>query len=91
MAHDSLTYGDEKLKHVVPTMSELEPPRTGPKNLPTFVDLLDDVNDDHQKPRLVIVGAGWGSMGILKSLNPGDYEVVVSDHGAGTLCLAASF
>ncbi|KAG9050650.1 hypothetical protein FS837_003750 [Tulasnella sp. UAMH 9824] len=77
LAHDSLTYGEGHIPQVVPTVEELNPPRTGPKNLPTLVDLLDDENDDKKKPRLVIVGAGWGAMGVLKTLNPGDYEVVV--------------
>ncbi|KAG8833379.1 hypothetical protein FRC17_010775 [Serendipita sp. 399] len=29
------------------------------------------------KPRLVIVGGGWGALGVLKTLNPGDYHVTV--------------
>jgi NADH dehydrogenase len=29
------------------------------------------------KPRLVILGTGWGSVALLKNLNPGDYHVTV--------------
>ncbi|KAG8984930.1 hypothetical protein FRB90_005048, partial [Tulasnella sp. 427] len=77
LAHDSLTYGEEKLPQVVPTIEELNPPLRGPKNLPTLVDLFGDENDEGKKPRLVIIGGGWGAIGVLKTLNPGDYEVLV--------------
>lgn len=29
------------------------------------------------KPKLVILGSGWGSVALLKNLNPGDYHVTV--------------
>jgi NADH dehydrogenase len=31
----------------------------------------------NDKPRLVILGTGWGSIALLKNLNPGDYHVTV--------------
>ena len=60
----------------------LKPERGGPKNLPIARVLVDD--DDcpenigqKDKPKLVILGTGWGSVAMLKSLNPGDYHVTV--------------
>lgn len=65
-------------------MSELalNPRRGGPKNLPIAEVLVDDEDSEaHQalkdKPKLVILGTGWGSTALLKTLNPGDYHVTV--------------
>jgi NADH:ubiquinone reductase (H+-translocating) len=60
----------------------LSPIRGGPKNLPIASILLDDEATDEfaaqkDKPRLVILGTGWGSVALLKTLNPGDYHVTV--------------
>lgn len=43
---------------------------------------MDDEDCDENralkyKPRLVILGTGWGSVALLKTLNPGDYNVTV--------------
>ncbi|KAF2102956.1 hypothetical protein NA57DRAFT_63685 [Rhizodiscina lignyota] len=59
----------------------LSPQRGGPKNLPIAEHLLDD-DDPHKKeqkhkPKLVILGTGWGSIALLKQLNPDDYHVTV--------------
>jgi NADH dehydrogenase len=60
----------------------LSPNRGGPKNLPIASILLDDEATDEfaaqkDKPKLVILGTGWGSVALLKTLNPGDYHVTV--------------
>ncbi|KAI1423921.1 pyridine nucleotide-disulfide oxidoreductase-domain-containing protein [Xylaria sp. FL1777] len=73
----SISFGD---CHVSKTA--LEPPRGGPKNLPIVEALLDDDESENakekkQKPRLVILGSGWGSVALLKELNPDDYHVTV--------------
>lgn len=54
----------------------------GPKNLPIAEVLMDDEDDDemkHQmnKPRLVILGGGWGSVALIKELRVEDYHVTV--------------
>lgn len=60
----------------------LHPRRGGPKNLPIAEHLVDDddsaakKNQKH-KPKLVILGTGWGSVALLKQLNPDDYHVTV--------------
>jgi NADH:ubiquinone reductase (H+-translocating) len=60
----------------------LSPRRGGPKNLPIAEVLVDDedspeLRDQKDKPKLVILGTGWGSVAMLKELNAGDYHVTV--------------
>ncbi|KAI0548326.1 pyridine nucleotide-disulfide oxidoreductase-domain-containing protein [Xylaria curta] len=74
---ESVTFGDCHVSELA-----LNPPRGGPKNLPIVEALLDDdeseeAQEKKQKPRLVILGSGWGSVALLKQLNPEDYHVTV--------------
>ncbi|KAK1775726.1 hypothetical protein QBC45DRAFT_421323 [Copromyces sp. CBS 386.78] len=60
----------------------LNPRRGGPKNLPILEVFLDDDDSEEnkkhkEKPRLVILGGGWGSVALLKELNPDNYHVTV--------------
>ncbi|ROW08052.1 hypothetical protein VPNG_06089 [Cytospora leucostoma] len=60
----------------------LHPRRGGAKNLPIAEALIDDEDtEDHKqrkdKPKLVILGGGWGSVALLKELNPDDYHVTI--------------
>lgn len=60
----------------------LQPNRGGPKNLPIaeiFIDDEDSVAKKHslEKPKLVILGGGWGSVALLKNINPDDYHITV--------------
>ena len=81
--YDASTYRDDLSYTDIPVSEHaLEPKRGGPKNLPIARVLVDD--DDcpenartKDKPKLVIVGTGWGSVALLKNLNPGDYHVIV--------------
>ena len=58
-------------------------PRTGgPKHLPIAEALVDDDDSPEaiqlkNKPKLVILGTGWGSVALLKTLNPEDYHITV--------------
>ena len=53
--------------------------------MPIAEVLVDDDDSDKMarqkhKPKMVIIGSGWGSVALLKTLNPEDYHVtVVSD------------
>ncbi len=82
-AYDSTTYKESvNLGDCHVSKAALEPPRGGPKNLPIIQALLDDDENENaeekkQKPRLVILGSGWGSVALLKQLNPDDYHVTV--------------
>lgn len=81
--YDATTYNE----HAVATdcdVSQLAlfPRRGGPKNLPIAEVLIDDEDtEDHRKrkdkPKLVILGGGWGGVAMLKELDPEDYHVTV--------------
>ncbi|EPS95185.1 FAD/NAD-binding domain-containing protein [Fomitopsis schrenkii] len=80
--HDAFTYTDEHIEGVPVSPLALKPGRGGPKNLPILERYLGDFEDDAntqlvEKPHLVIVGGGWGAVGVLNSLHPGDYHVTV--------------
>ncbi|EMD38098.1 hypothetical protein CERSUDRAFT_113234 [Gelatoporia subvermispora B] len=80
--HDAFTYNEQHIDGVPVAPLALHPERGGPKNLPVVRSLLSDIEDSENaaltmKPHLVIVGGGWGAVGILQSLRPGDYHVTV--------------
>lgn len=65
LAHDAFTYNDKHVDRVPVNPLALNPERGGPKNLPIARVLIDDEEDEEAKllavkPRLVIVGGGWG-------------------------------
>ena len=81
--YDATTYREDLSYTDIPVSAEaLYPRRGGPKNLP-IADVLvddDDCEDNTRKkhkPKLVILGSGWGSVALLKQLNPEDYHVTV--------------
>ncbi|KAI0996687.1 hypothetical protein K3495_g11497 [Podosphaera aphanis] len=60
----------------------LNPRRGGPKNLPIVESQIDDYDSESHrsqkdKPKLVILGGGWGSVALLKTLNPDEYHITV--------------
>ncbi|KAF2205472.1 hypothetical protein GQ43DRAFT_468141 [Delitschia confertaspora ATCC 74209] len=81
--YDYTTYAEGPSAEDIPVSQlALNPRRGGPKNLPIAECFVDD--DESQearrqqgKPRLVILGTGWGSVSLLKQLNPDDYHVTV--------------
>ncbi|KAJ7709580.1 hypothetical protein B0H17DRAFT_915452 [Mycena rosella] len=80
--HDAFTYNDKHVERVPVSPLALHPERGGPKNLPVVRVLVDDEEDEEHKklatkPRLIIVGGGWGAMATLQSLYAGDYHVTV--------------
>ncbi|KAF3066433.1 External alternative NAD(P)H-ubiquinone oxidoreductase B1, mitochondrial [Daldinia childiae] len=82
--YDSTTYKESSVTFGDCHVSEaaLSPRRGGPKNLPIVEALLDDDENEEArkrktKPHLVILGGGWGSVALLKQLNPDDYHVTV--------------
>jgi hypothetical protein len=63
--HDAFTYTDKHVHNVPVNPLALNPTTGGPKNLPVACSLVGDEEDDDakalaKKPRLVIVGGGWG-------------------------------
>jgi hypothetical protein len=63
--HDALTYTDKHVDRVPINPLALHPENGGPNNLPVVKALVDDDDDEEnrklaEKPRLVIIGGGWG-------------------------------
>lgn len=63
--HDIFTYADQHVARVPRSPLTLQPQNGGPKNLPVVKTDLGDEDDDtrraiSERPRLVIVGGGWG-------------------------------
>lgn len=81
--YDATTYREDLSYSDIPVSAEaLNPRRGGPKNLPIAEVLVDDDDSDENtrkkhKPKLVILGSGWGSVALLKQLHPDDYHVTV--------------
>lgn len=81
--YDASTYRESPSAEDIPVSElALNPRRGGPKNLPIADFLVGDYDSEamieqKDKPRLVILGTGWGSIALLKNLNPGDYHVTV--------------
>ncbi|KAJ7087750.1 mitochondrial NADH dehydrogenase [Mycena epipterygia] len=80
--HDAFTYNDKHVERVPVSPLALHPECGGPKNLPVVKVLVDDEDDEEQKklagkPRLVIVGGGWGAIATLQALYSGDYHITV--------------
>ncbi|GAA5917828.1 hypothetical protein JCM6882_004163, partial [Rhodosporidiobolus microsporus] len=82
-AYDASTYHHPHTERVPVDPLALNPERGGKKNLKVAKVLVDDrdarmVNSSGEdKKRLVIVGGGWGSVGILKNLDPDVWHVTV--------------
>lgn len=64
----------------------LHPQRGGAKNLPIISHQIDHVaaaaaataeEPSTRKPRLVIIGSGWGAVSVLKNLEKDKYDVTV--------------
>ncbi|SJL00799.1 related to NADH dehydrogenase (ubiquinone), 64 kD subunit, mitochondrial [Armillaria ostoyae] len=80
--HDAFTYTEKHAERVPRSPLALYPERGGRNNLPIVSLQVDDEDDEEhkklaEKPKLVIVGGGWGAMGVLQKLYPGDYNVTV--------------
>ncbi|EPE10742.1 mitochondrial nadh dehydrogenase [Ophiostoma piceae UAMH 11346] len=81
--YDSTTYKEgAEMEEIAVSNLALDPRRGGPKNLPIYDVQIDDADCEERlrtkdKPKLVILGGGWGSVAVLKELNPDDYHVTV--------------
>ncbi|KAG7898493.1 hypothetical protein KL907_005253 [Ogataea polymorpha] len=81
--YDYTTYTPpEIIENLLVPESALNPPIGGPENLPILTDHLDSFDSPakeelRRKPHLVILGSGWGSVGLLGNLDKNDYDVTV--------------
>jgi len=85
LAWDATTYRTAHLDRVPVNPLALNPSRGGSKNLKVAQFLVGDEETDEikaleDKPKLVILGGGWGAVGALKHIPPGAYHVtLISD------------
>ena len=68
----------------------MSPQKGGKKDLPIANVFMDDEEDPEarqisKKPHLVIIGNGWGGIGVLKELEHGDYKVTLISPANHTL------
>lgn len=81
--YDATTYKEDPMVGDIPVSELALNPRTGgPKNLPIIEHFIDDDECEESysqkhKPKLVVLGTGWGSIGMLKNLDYDAYHVVV--------------
>lgn len=69
--HDAFTYTERHIDRVPVNPLALHPERGGKKNLPIARVLVDDEEDEEvkklaDKPKLVIIGGGWGVSDYLR-------------------------
>lgn len=81
--YDASTYREDlSYRDIQVSAIALTPRIGGPKNLPIAEVLVDDddcteMQNQKYKPKLVVLGGGWGSVALLKTLNPGEYHVTL--------------
>lgn len=81
--YDSTTYKEcEMPTDIDVPLKALNPELGGPENLPILRETLDAYDSEMKqticyKPKLVILGSGWASVGLLKNLKKGDYDITV--------------
>lgn len=81
--YDASTYREDLTFTDISVAEEALSPRIGgPKNLPIADSLVDDDESpgntrSKNKPKLVVLGSGWGSVALLKQLNLDNYHVTV--------------
>lgn len=83
-AYDASTYREDLSSDndIKVSRLALTPRRGGPKNLPIAEVQIDDddcaeMQRQKDKPKLVVLGAGWGSVALLKTLVPENFHVTL--------------
>lgn len=81
--YDATTYREDLSAVDIPVSElALNPRRGGPKTLPIIEHFIDDDECEESraqkhKPKLVVLGTGWGNIAMLKKLNLDAYHVTV--------------
>ncbi|KAK9451180.1 uncharacterized protein V1518DRAFT_412749 [Limtongia smithiae] len=81
--YDSTTYKElSDVEDIEISTLALHPRIGGPKNLPILERYLGDEDCEvnklsMNKPRLVVLGSGWGAVAMLKNISPHDYHITV--------------
>lgn len=64
--------------HLTVPEQAFRPKLGGFKNLPVVSHFLDDsIHEVNTKPRLVVIGSGWGAVSVLEQLEKDDYNVTL--------------
>lgn len=77
MMQDIVYIEDAKDAHSKVPILALHPQVGGKKDLPIVSHALDNSEEENTKPRLVILGSGWGAVSVLKNLDVDKYNVTV--------------
>ncbi|ADV23606.1 NADH dehydrogenase [Cryptococcus gattii Ru294] len=82
LVHDASTYSERHVDRVPCNPLSLKPRVGGKKNLPIIEVNLDDEEDETKramkgKPRLVVIGGGWGAVSLIQSLPAHAYNVTL--------------
>ncbi|KAG2228211.1 hypothetical protein INT45_011003 [Circinella minor] len=77
ITQDYLFLQEAKGAHEQVPFLALHPERGGVKNLPVVTHQLDDLAQDEGKPRLVIIGSGWGAVSVLRNLDKDKFNVTI--------------
>ncbi|KAI9637628.1 putative 64 kDa mitochondrial NADH dehydrogenase [Dioszegia hungarica] len=79
--HDAFTYRERHVERVPVNALAISPRKGGKKDLPILEVDLDEEDEAkvkmHKKPRLVILGGGWGAVAVIQSLPVDTYNVTV--------------
>lgn len=78
--YDYTTYeGGPLITHVQVPKESLDLKKGGPKNLVIADSFIDDIELGHtpDKPRVVILGSGWGAVAMLNKLDTSKYNVTL--------------
>ena len=81
--YDASTYREDLSALDIPVSElALNPRRGGSKNLPIIEQFIDDDESEGRrgckhKPKLVVLGTGWGNVAMLKNLYADDYHITV--------------
>jgi NADH dehydrogenase len=78
LSHDEEVINTAEGAHLTVPKQAFRPHLGGFKQLPVVSHFLDDsIHEENTKPRLVVIGSGWGAVSVLEQLEKDDYNVTV--------------
>ncbi|KAG2177772.1 hypothetical protein INT43_003019 [Umbelopsis isabellina] len=78
LSQDEEFINSAKGAHLEVPSEAFHPKKGGYKHLPVVTRYLDNsIHEKETKPKLVVIGSGWGAVSILDKLEKDDYDVVL--------------
>lgn len=78
LSQDEEFINSAKGAHLEVPPEAFHPKKGGYKHLPVVTRYLDNsIHEKETKPKLVVIGSGWGAVSILDKLEKDDYDVVL--------------